>query len=118
MNTTPLEEKDQEALAELLDSLRLHWMHCPNESKAKPQYHAKRKRLGVKKGVPDNFIFDPPPNHKSAKGGVIELKRKVGGKVSDEQLDWINYLNDQGWKTAICFGIDDAIKQLRSWGYL
>jgi hypothetical protein len=118
MNTTPLEENEQEALAQLLDRLRLQWAHIPNELRAKPQYQAKRKRLGVKKGVPDNFIFDPPPRFPEAKGAVIELKRSEGGKVSDEQWDWLTALSRRGWKAAVCKGIDEAMKQLREWGYI
>jgi hypothetical protein len=96
----------------------LVWFHVPNETQAKPQYYAKRAKLGVKKGVLDNFIFNPPPCDRNAKGAVIELKRIVGGKASPEQIKWIGDLNKLGWKTAICFGVDDAIKQLKVWGYM
>jgi len=113
----PKEEQDQEALAQLLDSLRLLWTHVPNETKAKPQYLAKRKRLGVKSGFPDVIIFNPPPCNRTAKGAAVELKRAIGGKVSPEQTKWLKNLAELGWVTAICFGIDDVIKQLRAWGY-
>jgi hypothetical protein len=114
----PKEEQDQMALAELLDALHLVWFHVPNEIKAKPQYYAKRAKLGVKSGALDNFIFNPPPCDRTSKGAVIELKRIVGGRVSQEQIQWIDNLNKLGWKTAICYGIDDAIKQLKVWGYM
>jgi len=112
------EEQDQEALAQLLDSLRLLWTHVPNETKAKPQYLAKRKRLGVKPGFPDVIIFDKPPNCPESVGAAIELKRVKGSKVSDNQRFWLNILAAYGWETAVCKGIDDAIKQLRVWGYM
>lgn len=118
MQQCPLEEQDQMALAELLDWIGVKWIHVANETKAKPQYMAKRKRLGVKPGFPDVAIFDPPPNYKNAVGAMIELKRKTGGKVSPEQTIWLECLRERGWQTAICCGFDDAKRQLKVWGYL
>ena len=119
----PKEEDDQLALAQLLDSLKyggrpLQWMHCPNEGKRKPQYIAKLKRLGLKSGFPDVIIFDSPPCDLTFKGAVIELKRVKRGVASDEQRDWINYFFNNQWRAAICHGIDQALEQLRYWGYL
>jgi hypothetical protein len=118
LNKSRREEPDQIALAELLDRSGLLWNHVPNEIQCKPQYYAKRKRLGVKKGVPDNFIYDAPPLIPTSRGAVIELKRERGGKVSDEQEMWIQELRGRGWEVAVCNGIDEAIEQLRKWGYL
>jgi len=112
------EDQDQQALAELLDGLRLIWNHCPNGGSRNVIEAAKLKRMGVKAGFPDVTIYNSPPCNRNAKGAVIELKRVVGGKVSPEQTKWLHDLAELGWVTAICFGIDDAIKQLRAWGYL
>lgn len=67
------------------------FFHVPNETKAKPQYHAKRKRLGVKAGVPDIVIhWTEDANLKELKGLVlecvlyIELKRPTIHKVSEK----------------------------------
>ena len=53
------EDKLQIECAKWLDD-NLHedviWYHVPNEAKAKPQYHAKLKRMGVKSGVTDIVI--------------------------------------------------------------
>jgi len=114
----PTEEQDQESLADLLDLIGVRWCHYPAEIKAKPQYMAKRKRLGVKTGVPDVMIFHPPPNYPFSKGAVIELKRIKGGRLSESQVDWLNVLSVLGWKTAVCKGINEAIEQLKIWGYV
>jgi hypothetical protein len=111
------EEVEQEGLAEILDRLGLTWFHVPNEGDRKPQYRAKLRRQGLKPGVPDVIIVDPPPAFPNAKGAAIELKRRKGGKVSEEQMDWIIKLNLLGWKTAVCKGKDEAIEQLKAWGY-
>jgi hypothetical protein len=118
MQIKATEDQDQQALAELLDGLRLIWNHCPNGGSRNVIEAAKLKRMGVKAGYPDVTIYNPPPCDRNAKGAVIELKRKSGGRISPEQLNWIDCLSKLGWKTAICCGIDDAIKQLRSWGYM
>lgn len=114
----PLEENEQMKLAQLLDSIGVLWLHPPNEIKCNPQYLKKRARLGVKAGVPDVIIFDSPPNSLGHRGAAIELKRKKGGTLSDAQADWLLKLAARGWAIATCKGIDQAIKQLRIWGYM
>lgn len=120
MNKLPIpkEEDDQKALAELLDSLKLTWFHVPNEGKRKPQYNAKLKKLGLKSGVPDVIILDEPPNFPGAKGAAIELKRKKYGRLSENQLVWIQLFQFFKWKVKVCHGIDEAIDQLKEWGYM
>jgi hypothetical protein len=114
----PKEEDDQRALADCLDRLGLCWFHVPNEIKCSAQYLRKRARLGVKKGVLDNFIFNKPPKFPKLKGAIIEMKRKKGGKISDEQYLWAAELSDLGWAVGFCNGIDEALQQLRDWGYM
>lgn len=119
----PKEEDEQRALAELLDRIKykgrlLRWCHYPAEGKRKVQYAVKMKRLGLKSGIPDVIIFDHPPNFPRCKGAVIELKRRKKWKLSEEQGDWLIYFEENGWKQAICPGLDDAIQELRNWGYI
>lgn len=89
----------------------------PNEGKHKVQYRVKQKRLGVKAGVPDLLIFDPPPTCPDNVGTAIELKRRKGGRVTPEQTDWLNDLKDRGWAVAVCQGATEAIEFLESLGY-
>lgn len=58
------------------------------------------KAEGVAPGVPDLFI----PSMKI----FIEMKREKGGKPSEEQIDWINYLNSNGYTAVICQGFEEA----------
>ena len=58
------------------------------------------KAEGVRKGVPDLFI----PEWLL----WIEMKRVKGGKLSPEQSDWIDYLNDCGHLALIANGFDEA----------
>ncbi len=65
------------------------------------------KRMGVSKGYPDITI--PIPN-KTHHGLYIELKRVSGSKVSEEQLWWQAQLRKNGYKSEICYGLEDAKK--------
>lgn len=63
---------------------------------------ARLKAEGVCKGVPDLFVPEW--------GFWIEMKRQKGGKVSDEQKDWIEYLTANGYKAVVCKGKDEALQ--------
>ena len=115
--TNPPEEAEQLALVQWLELHKIKYTHVPNEGKHKVQYRVKQKRLGVKPGVPDLLIFDPPPNYPNTVGAAIELKRRKGGRVTAEQSAWLNDLKDRGWAVAVCRGVDEAIRFLESLGY-
>ena len=92
------------AVATYLDYLGVLWFHCPNEIHAKPQYMVKRKRLGVKSGVPDVCILEP---NKDYYGLFIELK--VGyNKPSENQLNWLSKLNHRNFMTVVCYSLDEV----------
>lgn len=65
---------------------------------------AKMKAEGATPGVPDLFI----PEWRL----WVEMKRTQGGVVSPEQKDWINYLQNVGYRAIVCKGADDAKKQI------
>lgn len=56
---------------------------------------------GVVKGVPDLMV----PSLKL----FIEMKRTNNSVVSEEQHDWIKYLNSVGYIAKVCYGKDDAV---------
>lgn len=94
----------QQAVATYLNFLGVLWFHCPNEIKAKPQYMAKRKRLGVKSGVPDICILEP---NKDYHGLFIELK--VGyNKLSENQEYWLDRLGFKSYKVAVSYSFDEV----------
>lgn len=105
----PREEEEQAKLAEYLDWKGYCWCHVPNEGQHKVQYRVKQARLGVKKGFPDIIIFDAPEPYK---GIAIELKRVKGGRVSKEQKEWLEKLENRGWLVKVCHGADEAITWL------
>ena len=83
--------------------------HIPNGGlRSKPE--AKRfKASGVKPGVPD--IFLPAPRGMWS-GLFIEMKRTKGGRVSEEQSEWISRLEAQGYKCEVCRGWQKAAEAI------
>lgn len=115
----PTEEQDQIQLVKWL-SLRpgnLDFFHVPNGGKRNPREAHKLKLMGVKRGVPDLFILNPPPKIASRVGTVIELKRLSGGRLSNEQARWLKILEMKGWHCLVPEGLHDAIRQIESLGY-
>ena len=102
-------------VAEYLDLKGLLWCHTPNEGKMAPQYGKKRKRMGVKAGVPDIMIFQSPP------AGIhvgVALELKVGkNRPTAAQDEWLDNLTSNGWFCAVCTGFDETMKTLNWLGW-
>lgn len=113
----PPEEIEQRTLAQWLDMHGIAWFHPPNGGDRNQIVGRKLKIQGVKRGVPDVMIVDPPPLYPSNVGTAIELKRRKGGHLTDEQKEWLETLQERGWATAVCRGADEAIQFLESLGY-
>lgn len=78
----------------------------------------KLKSSGVRAGVPDLLIFDPPPSRPGCPGVAIELKRADGGEgPTKEQLEWIERLTNLGWVAEVANGHEEAIAILKACGY-
>lgn len=116
--TTPLEASEQAALFQWATVMsrqeaRLKWLFAiPNGTSASsPAEAVKAKRTGRKKGVPDLFLPVPSLGYH---GLFVELKRRNGrlSDLSDEQEMWIKTLTEQGYKTAVCFGWEDAAQTI------
>ena len=111
----PTEAQEQEALfrwaayaAGKWPQLRLLF-HVPNGGTRHPAEAAHMKAQGVKPGVPD--ICLPVPVGRFA-ALYIELKRKKGGRVSEEQRGWIEALNRAGNRAVVCRGWDEAREEI------
>lgn len=86
---------------------RLH--HIPNGGKRDIRTAKRLKAEGVKPGVPD--IFLPVPRH-GFHGLYIEMKADKSCKTTDNQDDWIEFLNEQGYRAIVCHGWDEASKEI------
>lgn len=111
MNQTPHEHDEQKALmkwAEWADKQleKLKLLHAiPNGGQRNKVTAAKLKAEGVKPGVPDLSL---PVARGKYHGLYIELKRRKGGRVSDEQKWWIVALKAEGYQAEVCHGFDEA----------
>lgn len=122
----PTEDQEMQLLAEWLDLTGVLWTKTFNEGRHRPQYRIKQKRLGLKPGCPDVFIFEAPPERYDCdaclrwKPGVaIELKRQNASpsRTTPEQRAWLQALRKRGWEARVCRGAGEAIDWLESLGY-
>jgi hypothetical protein len=103
----PTEKTEHLSVARYLNYLGLLYNHSPNEGKREVQYAAQLKAMGMRKGFPDFFIYEPRgPYH----GLAIELKRLKGGKLSDSQKQVLEQLAQRGYMAKVCKGFDEARK--------
>jgi hypothetical protein len=69
----------------------------------------KMKAMGYSKGTPDLWVLE---KRKGYSGLVIELKKHKGGQLSPEQKDWLEKLNQRGYKAICCKGYSEAVKTI------
>ena len=85
----------------------LRWLHhSPNGGSRNKREGAKFKAMGVKRGFPDLVLLAP---RKKYHGLMIEMKKVEGGVTSNEQVDWIMYLNSAGYYATVCKGWEQAV---------
>ena len=83
----------------------------PNGSHKSITQAVKFKREGLKSGVPDIFLpHAVTPFH----GLFIELKTQ-GGKLNQNQKDWILNLKSQGYFATVCIGATAAISTIQNY---
>jgi hypothetical protein len=72
----------------------------PNGSYKGIQARVKAKKEGLRSGVPDLMI----PAWKL----FIEMKKKKGGRLSENQKDWAEYLESVGYTVIVGHGFSDV----------
>ena len=65
----------------------------------------KAKNTGYVKGFPDLFIYEP---RNGFHGLAIEIKT-IKGLATKEQKEWIDDLNERGYKAKICKGLPEIL---------
>ena len=86
-------------------------VHIPNEGLRGPLAQKEFKDLGGQAGYPD-LSFDLP--NKNYHGLKIEMKPKKAYKstVSKLQQGWIVRLNSVGYRAVVCYGFEEAQKEI------
>lgn len=94
-------------------------VHCavPNGARTSMSVARRLKAEGMVAGAPDLLIFDRPPNAPGNVGVAIEMKRPDAGKPRAEQLEWQERLAARGWVSLVCYGADEALRELARLGF-
>ena len=116
-NTPPLEEVEAQMLTQRLRYNDYTFTHIANESGLPPKVamiaSKKKKMMWVSRWVPDFMII-----LKRDSLLFIELKRKKKSlsKVSEEQLQWIEKLNNiSNVEAIIAYGAEQAIQLINKY---
>jgi len=121
-NDSPLEKEEQEKffvyasylhgqfplLKNLLFATQSGAWYHGNASQRAGQHRAATKQ-GKKNGVADILCLIPMGQYH---GLAIEMKRQKGGKVSQDQKDWLADAEDAGYYAVVALGADEAIDAL------
>lgn len=111
----PTEEQEQKAVFEWVELMQKQFpdlallFHIPNGGFRSKSEAVRFKRTGVKSGVPDLFL---PVPRGSYHGLWIEMKRRKGGRLSDEQKEWLEALTAQGYRAVMCQGAEAACDEI------
>jgi hypothetical protein len=107
----PTEAQEQTTLFQWARMMEGRWpelrlIHSiPNGGSRHPVEAVHLKQQGVKAGIPDIFL---PCARGQYHGLYIEMKRRKGGRLSDEQRAMIEALRAQGYKAEVCRGWEEA----------
>jgi hypothetical protein len=111
------ESAEQQTLVEFL---RAHGVGCfavPNGAvlggRNKWGLLQKLRNEGLLPGAPDLVLMDRCADGRPI---AIEMKRKAGSSVSDEQVDAGAAMMERGWVVIVAKGADDAVRQLQKLG--
>lgn len=72
---------------------------------------AKQKRMGYVKGTLDKLI----PKARGGYHGLFIEYKKPGEKLTKEQIEIKDILTEDGYKVAVCFSTDEAIKVITAY---
>lgn len=107
----PTEAQEQRALFDWAERLKGKYpelallYHVPNEGKRSVITGARLRSEGLRRGVPDLCL---PVARNGYHGLYIELKRKQGGRLTEDQERWIDALIQQGYCATVCKGWTEA----------
>lgn len=101
----PTEEQEQIIFVTWVRKLGHRIIAIPNGGSRHLLEAIALKKSGVSAGFPDLFCPIVTPKYH---GFFVEMKRQKGGKVSDAQLDWLNFLREAGYFAEIAEGADQA----------
>lgn len=111
------EKYEQKYFVEYCKLNGIKCVHIPNgmylgNISYKAAYINMLKSQGMQKGFPDLMILCKNKKHEIL---FIEFKKSKGGKASNEQKEWIGWLNKNGYCAYIANGCTDAVNILKKY---
>lgn len=111
------EASEQELFVRYCDLKGIVCVHIPNGFplgglRNKFAYINALKRQGYKKGFLDLLVFAKNTKHKMF---FLEFKREKNGRLSKEQIYWLDWLNKNGYYARYANGCKEAIEILEQY---
>jgi|TARA_R110000824_G_scaffold341678_1_gene528120 hypothetical protein len=103
------EQRQQEALVTYIQLQYKGTRYCASLGGQYQRYQSQRNkaiRTGYIKGFPDLQICEA---RKTYHGLFIELKTKTG-RITKEQQQWLDDLNERGYYAICCKGLESAME--------
>ena len=97
----------------------LKWLiHIPNGGRRDRKEAAVLRQMGVKSGVSDLFLPFPAYSHidKFSNHGLFIEMKYGDNKVSRDQQQFLNDMEENGYYVAVCYSYNQAVKVLE--GYI
>ena len=110
---TPTEAQEQTAVFNWAAVMVRRWPelrllhHIPNGGSRNAREARNLKAQGVKPGIQDICL---PVARRGYHGLYIEMKRRKGGRISEDQGTVLGLLREQGYCAWVCKGANDAIE--------
>lgn len=113
------EHEEQKLVVECLRMAGILFCAVPNGARTSMSVAKRLKAEGLEAGAPDLLIFDPPTAFTAIvpRGVAIEMKAPHGAKPSKAQSEWQRRLTESGWISLVCYGADEALRELARLGY-
>jgi hypothetical protein len=115
----PSERSEQQALVKWARLHRLPLVSIPNEGKRSPSNGANLALAGLSSGFPDLLL---PKARGGYFGLILELKQNRKYRPSEmktktwlNQIEWIKYLNDEGFCAQFAFGWEQGMKVIEKY---
>lgn len=114
-----LERPVQRGAIGLLTMRGYECVHIPNGAHlagarlARIKQMAALKADGLRVGFPDLLVL----GRFASQIGFMEVKREVGGELSDEQEEWRDVLRAHGFPWALVTRPEDALVAVKEWGW-
>lgn len=112
------ELEEQAALIEwadktVIDGIRIgdYLIHIPNEGKRGPTARKDSKRLGLRAGISDLFLALP----RGCYAGLWLEMKAIDGKLTAEQVSWLNKMIGSGYAAILCYGFIQAKERIESY---